>query len=182
MNALQTALGAVEVDAKFRDGQSDKVKVRSLPIRLLGLWGECQGDEAALVELYCGELDEKKFRQMRNIQAQWYAVNELTKKAENLKGLQEINAELARLNGEAEKVLESWDRWSDKLTPETHDKIFEAGEQINRPRYERWMKNSREATARFREMINNIVPLPDPSRPGSPNSASPTPSANAASS
>ncbi len=51
---LKIILGGVVVEALFRDGTKEEVKVRQLPIRLLAdQWARSQGDEAKLVELYC---------------------------------------------------------------------------------------------------------------------------------
>lgn len=46
-------LGGVTHEAQMRDGSKEEVKVRQLPIRLIEKWATAQGDEAALVELYC---------------------------------------------------------------------------------------------------------------------------------
>ncbi len=53
---LTTVLGAVAFTAELDDGTTEEVKVRELNVRaLIEQWGLIQGDEAALVELYCGK-------------------------------------------------------------------------------------------------------------------------------
>jgi hypothetical protein len=53
MNPLIILNGGVETAATLRSGSKQTVKVRQLPVRLLPLWADLQGDEPALVELYC---------------------------------------------------------------------------------------------------------------------------------
>ncbi len=53
---LNVVLGGVAFTAQLDDGTTAEVKVRQLNIRtLIEGWGLIQGDEAALVELYCGK-------------------------------------------------------------------------------------------------------------------------------
>ncbi len=51
---LTTALGGTLFTVHFLDGTTEEVKIRQLPIRaLVNQWAKLQGDEPALVELYC---------------------------------------------------------------------------------------------------------------------------------
>ncbi len=55
---MTTAIGGKEFEVLMLDGSTQAVKIRQLPIRLLvGRWAQLQGDEAALVELYCDEAE-----------------------------------------------------------------------------------------------------------------------------
>ena len=53
MDTTTILAGGRLLTVTFMDGTTKEVKVRQLPIRLLGLFDAKQADEAALVELYC---------------------------------------------------------------------------------------------------------------------------------
>ena len=57
MSELQTIFGGREIEIRLADGTTDKVKVRQLPIRLLGQYADLHTDEPALVELLVGKPD-----------------------------------------------------------------------------------------------------------------------------
>lgn len=50
---VETLLGGLPISVKFRDGTTEKVFVREVPIRKLPDFMEAQDDEPALVELVC---------------------------------------------------------------------------------------------------------------------------------
>ena len=165
--------GAVEVEIEYRNGEKDRIEIRELPIKLLDRWAQFQGDEASLVELYCDKLDITAVFKMRGLAAEEQALmKRLTRpfivqdgKATqpdpdwNPPTLEEEASIRKRLGEVQEEILnvEATERWDDTLTPESHDRIFEWGEKINRPRYERWVKNSREAIAHLQGIAAKML-------------------------
>ena len=53
MGELTTILGGEDISITLRDGTSENIKVRELPIKKLDEFLRKIGDEDALVELYC---------------------------------------------------------------------------------------------------------------------------------
>jgi hypothetical protein len=51
-NELVILAGGVELTVERLDGQRETVKVRQLPLRLMAAYGNAQGDEGALCELF----------------------------------------------------------------------------------------------------------------------------------
>ena len=54
-NELKTFIGCEELEIQKRDGTTQAVFVRELPIRLIPKFLQLQDDESALVELYCDQ-------------------------------------------------------------------------------------------------------------------------------
>lgn len=154
---MSTALhGGEEITAQYRDGASEPVTVRALPAKLLRRWGELQGDEASLVEFYCDKLDLKALYKRRGLSAREVNLLRLIGEAKDLEENEKLQGKLETLQAEI-LDLEAAPRWDDSLTPESHDEIYQIGERINRPLYERWTENTRESTARFQKHIERIA-------------------------
>lgn len=169
---LELVLGSAEIEAKFRDGKTEQVKVRSLPLKLIQRWGSLQGDEASLVEMYCGKLDATALFKERNLASQEAWLMQQLGKTEDVDEQAKLRERLDQVQAQI-LDLESRERWDDKLTPESHDEIFALGERINRPRYERWTENTRESAAQMREQLKKVAMLNGSSSNGSsPSSAS----------
>src|SRR4051812_35160459 len=65
---VQVLNGGIEIDVVKIDGTSEKVKVRQLPISLIGEWGRNQAgeNEADLIELLCDKIDRTTAFHLQN--------------------------------------------------------------------------------------------------------------------
>ncbi len=57
LNDTVTVLGGEEVEVTLRDGQTERVQVRQIPISLMGRFSFALNNEAAAIELYCDKAD-----------------------------------------------------------------------------------------------------------------------------
>jgi len=171
----QVLTGGQEIDVKYRDGQSEKVKVSVPNIRRMAMWEDLQVDEASLVEFYCGKLDEDNLYAIRRLLRERASLVELQSKTQTLKERLEVDAEISKIDVKINE-LQKGDRWDDKLEPESHAAIYQLGQKLTRPFYEQWGKNTREATALFREKLKALTVL----TPKEEKSASATSSPSAA--
>jgi hypothetical protein len=150
--------GGEEIVVKYRDGRSEPIIVRSLPPKLLQRWASLQGDEASLVELYCGKLNTAALYKHRNLAERERKLFSLLQEATDLETIDKLQGQLESVQSQILE-LEETERWDDTLTPESHDEIYAIGERLNRPRYERWVENTRESTARFRETTERMAKM-----------------------
>lgn len=167
-------LGGRTVLAKYRDGSQEEVKVQSLPMKMMERWSTLRGDEASIVELVCGKLDLPALFKMNNLAAHERALIGLLSKEEEISQITKLRAQLTDVQEEILQ-LEAAGRWDDKLTPESHDEIYDVGKRINHPRFERWRENLRESAAQVREEIKemrNLAESPSASSASSPASSS----------
>jgi hypothetical protein len=145
-NELEVLNGGVEITVTKIDGSSEQVKVRQLPMSLVGEWGSMQGDEAGLIDLLCGKRDRALQWRVRNAHSLEMRLHELLRTAEVTqvdkieKRLAEARAEITRLDQEG--------HWSDSLTEESIIEIRELGDRLNSKRFGRWATRTRESTGR----------------------------------
>lgn len=158
LTGLNLILGAMPFEAQFRDGTKEQVGIRSLSPKLLQRWGSLQGDESSLVELYCGRFNASAHFKLKNLQAHEQSIFVGLAETKDADEIAKLREKLDEVQG---KILELEDieRWSDKLTPESHDEIYRIGEAINRPRYEQWTENTRASTALLQEQFRKLARL-----------------------
>jgi hypothetical protein len=157
-DGLAIVLGAVEIEVEFRgDGSKEKVQVRQLPIRLLNDWSHMLGDEASLVELYCDKIDKVRRAQLLKLSGETLALMRLQQNCTNRDELDKITSELAMNRSEIEKLNEL-QRWDDKLTPASHDRIVKIGYELNRPRFDRWLQDRHNAIGHLKEVYRQHLP------------------------
>jgi hypothetical protein len=130
---LQVINGGIEIDAVKIDASSERVKVRQLPISLLGEWGRSQGDEAYLIELLCDKLDRTAFHHLTNARMTEVRVLQILQQAD-FKQIEQIEKRLIAIRDEIAKH-EAKPRWSDTLTHETVAQIRELGERLNKKKF-----------------------------------------------
>ncbi len=168
---LQVLNGGIEIEVVKIDGSAEKVKVRQLPISLIGEWGRNQGaeNEAYLVELLCDKVDRATEYNLRNARLTEIRVLQILQQAEfkqmaaielRLRG---IRTEIARLE---EKVAA---RWSDTITDESAAEIRDLGKRLNKKKFV--AQTNRTATD-AKELLETMSPKP-PAGSDSPSSFSP---------
>src|ERR1041384_675205 len=129
---LQVVKGGQEIDVKYIDGSGEtdgRIKVRLPNIRLLELYEDLQADEASLVELFVDKLDTEGLFKARRLFRERASLNELRIQTKTLKERQEIDSEISKIDVQLE-ALQKKDRWDDKITPESHDVIYEFGRKL----------------------------------------------------
>lgn len=165
-------LGGVVIEAKFRDGSTDEVKVRQLPIECMSEFAILEADQAGLVELYCDRQDKLTPQRLAVLRTQELSLLDLLGKAdpEQFEGLDARLVCLREKIDDAEKIT----RWDSKLLPESHDEILRIGEALNRPTFDRWLEGTttaighmKETTAKFR-LANSSPSAPSSSEPPIP--------------
>ncbi len=161
---INIILGGVTVEALFRDGTKEEVKVRQLPIESIDRWVLLQGDEVALVELYCDREDKVRAANLESANALGARLNVMLGSAE-IDNLSKISAELEKVR---ERIIQINDapRWASKLLPESHEQILGIGGELNRPIFARWSKDRRAALAMItgltKEITNELNSAPSP--------------------
>jgi len=132
---LQIIGGGIDIDAVKIDGTLEKVKVRQLPIALLGEWGNSQGqeNEAYLIELLCDRVDRATSYHLTNARLAEMRVQSILFQAP----IEQIEAIQKRLSAIREEIAqhEAKPRWSDTLTHETVERIREIGELLNKKKF-----------------------------------------------
>jgi hypothetical protein len=163
-NELEILNGGVEITVVKIDGSQEQVKVRQLPISLMGEWGRCQGDEAHLIELLCDRLDRTAFYHLTNARMTEMRVQSILQQA----SFAQIEAIEKRLIAIREEIArhESKPRWSDALTHESVAQIRELGERLNKKKFS---DQSKRMTASSKALLEMMAPL------ASPTSLSPSP-------
>jgi len=173
-NPLATVLGGIGVEITLRSGVKEKVNVRQLPIRLLKDWADLQGDEASLAELYCDRRNAEALARLRKLRGEEYIFfQQMSASGNPPEAIKKASEELAMVRAEIDK-LERENRWDDELTPESHDEIIRLGEELNRPRFDRWMEGRHTAIGHLKTQIQKYAP-PAPEQSAAPvSSASPS--------
>jgi hypothetical protein len=162
---LQILNGGIEIDAVKIDGSQEKVKVRQLPPRLLGEWGNCQGDEAYLVELLCDKLDRSRDYHLVNARMTEMRVQMILQQAD-FKQIEAIETRLKAIRNEI-TALEAKPRWSDTLTYESVVEIREIGMRLNKKKL---VEQTNRTTTAAQELLEMM-----PQKSASPSSSSPSP-------
>lgn len=171
VSELQVLNGGIEIDVVKIDGSSEKVKVRQLPISLIGEWGHNQGaeNEAYLVELLCDKVDRSRVYNLRNARMTEVRVMQILQQAD-FKQLADVERRLASLRDEIE-ALEAKERWSDTITDESAAAIRELGKRLNKKKFiAQTTRTEKDAT----DLLETMSPKPAAGS-DSPNSSSPSP-------
>lgn len=153
-NELDVLNGGVEITVTKIDGSSEQVKVRQLPMSLVGEWGRMQGDEAGLVDLLCDKRDRSLQWRVRNARALEIRLHELLRAAE-FSQIEKIEKRLSDARTEITR-LEQEEHWSDSLTEESIVEIRELGDRLNSKRFGRWATRTRESTGR---VMKEAIPM-----------------------
>jgi hypothetical protein len=156
-NQYAVVLGCVEIEVTLRSGQREKVKVRQLPIRLLSDWSRLAGDEAGLAELYCDKADKKAGEQLRNLRTQDFGLVQLITKATDREEVQKHTDELAMIRNKIDALIAEAS-WDDQLTPDSHDEIIRIGNELNRPRFDRWIADRHAAIGHLKDVYRDHLP------------------------
>ena len=129
---LQILNGGIEIEVVKIDGGQEKVKVRQLPISVLGEWGRNQGGEAEayLVELLCDKVDRTTVHHLQNALMIEMRVQQILMQAP-VEQIEPIEKRLTAIREEIAKH-QAKPRWSDTLTHESVAKIRELGERLNK--------------------------------------------------
>lgn len=154
---LAPILGAIEITVTKRNGAQEKVKVRQLPIRLLGEWSRVIEEESALVELYCDQIDRDRDSKLRKLGAEVVALYQQIQKGLSGEELEKVSNDLAMTRAEIDKITGA-PRWDDELTPESHDEIVRIGYELNRPRFDRWLQNRQNAIGHLKDVYKQYLP------------------------
>jgi len=149
---LQIINGGIEIDAVKIDGGSERVKVRQLPIALLGEWSKSQGDEAHLVELLCDKLDRTTVYHLANARMTEMRVLTILQQAPFAQ-IEEIEKRLIAIREEIARH-EAKPRWSDTLTHETAAEIRTLGESLNKKKFAEQTKRTETASKALLEAMN----------------------------
>lgn len=156
-NGFAVILGGVEIQVTYRNGSQERVKVRQLPIRQLREWSELTGDEASLAELYCDKLNREAIAQLRKLRGEELALMQLIQRAGDPQEVEKTSEQLAVVRAGIEKI-ERENRWDDDLVPESHDEIIRIGEQLNRPRFDRWIKDRQQSIGHLKDLYREYLP------------------------
>lgn len=163
---LQIINGGIEITVTKIDASSEKVKVRQLPISLIGQWGQNQGSEfeAYLVELLCDKIDSATVYHLQNARMIDIRVLQILQQAP----FDQIDAIEKRLRAVREEIAkhEATTRWSDTLTHESVAQIREVGEQLNKKKYARQIERATKSSTAILETLpksadqNSFSPSP----------------------
>lgn len=166
---LEIINGGIEIEAIKIDRSAEKVKVRQLPVSLLGEWGRNQGseNEAYLVELLCDKLDRGLDYNLRNARMTEMRVLQLLEQAP-FEQIETIEKRLKAIRAEIE-ALENKPRWSDTLTDESVARIRDLGKLLNKKKFVAQMNRTMTDA---KEMMETMTPAPEQS--ASENSSSPS--------
>jgi hypothetical protein len=130
---LQILNGGVELDVVKIDAGSERVKVRQLPIALVGQWGTNQNDEAFIVELLCDRIDKSTQHHLQHARMAEFRVLQMLQSAK-LDEMGPIETRLQSLRTEI-AALETKPRWSDTITHESAAQIRALGERLNKKKF-----------------------------------------------
>jgi hypothetical protein len=166
MSELSIITGGEPLEVEFLDGKSDTVTVRTLSLATIANeLAVADGDEVAMVEIFTGTRDkpgEQRLRALRIREAK------LAEQVENC-ALEEFEALENQLNAVRLKIdfveQQRAQRFSARLTPESHEKILELGEKLNRPTLDRWSQRRLETLGRNKEAMTKLAQVvPEPIR------------------
>jgi hypothetical protein len=166
VSELTVLNGGIEIYAVKIDGGQEKVKVRQLPISLVGEWGRSQGDEAHLVELLCDKLDRTTSFHLQNARLIEMRLQMILQQAP-FEQTEAIEKRLIAIREEIAKH-EAKPRWSDTLTHETVAKIRELGELLNKKKF---VEQTNRTTTASKALLEMMTPEKSPS----PSSSSASP-------
>jgi ABC-type dipeptide/oligopeptide/nickel transport system ATPase component len=132
---LQILNGGIEINVVKIDGSSEKVKVRQLPISLIGEWGRNQGgeNEAYLIELLCDRVDRTTAYHLQNQRMIEMRTMQILQQAP-FEQMEPIEKRLVQVREMIAKH-EAKERWSDTVTHESVARIRELGERLNKKKY-----------------------------------------------
>jgi hypothetical protein len=156
--------GGIELDVVKIDGSSEKVKVRQLPISLIGEWGRNQGgdNEAYLIELLCDKVDRTTSFHLQNARMIEMRVMQILQQAD-FKQMEPIEIRLKAIREEI-AALEGKPRWSDELTHESVAQIRELGERLNKKKYADRILRTAEGAKALLAALPKSLELSSPSR------------------
>lgn len=157
---LEIINSGVEREIAMLDGTKETVKIRQVPFRSIGMWGDLarSGDEAALVEFLCGKSDGARAASMelhhkRAVEDQLLIALKNKTTPETIEAMEKA---LARVRGEIRKAEETIS-WDDNLTEDSHVLILDIGEKLNRPRFDRWAKRRAASIGRLLESVTKTI-------------------------
>lgn len=154
---LEIINGGIELDVVKIDGGSERVKVLQLPISRIGEWGNCQGDEAYLIELLCDKLDRSTAHNLTNARLSEMRVQTILFQAP-LEQIDAIEKRLAAIRTEIAS-MEAKTRWSDTVTHESAAQIREIGFRLNKKKF----TDQTNRTTTDSQALLEMMPKPSPS-------------------
>jgi hypothetical protein len=162
--------GGIEIEVAKIDGSLEKVKVRQLPISIVGEWGHNQSgeNEAYLIELLCDKVDRATTFHLRNAQVAEMRVLQILQQAP-FEQIEPIQKRLAAIRQEIAQH-EAKPRWSDSLTHESAAAIREFGERLNKKKYVDQITRTANSA---KTLLETLPKSPEPS------SSSPSPASDA---
>lgn len=153
-DSLTTIFGGQTVEVRYRDGTTEKVLVRQLPIEVIQHWAELQSDESALVELYCDRQDKARVATLASVASLGQRLTVMLADA-SIEDAIKITAELEKVRTRVLELNEK-PRWASTLLPESHEEIVQLGQELNEPLFRRWAQDRRTALEAVTAMTNQL--------------------------
>lgn len=144
MNAIQTLFGGIGIEVTKRDGTTEKVTVRQLPIRLYERYLSVMDDEATVVELLCGK-ESAQTEETESVITAFLSLSDLMT-ANPRRDFSDQAREIAKRFRAAREQ-----RWSDTLTAESVEKIIETGEEVNADFFQKWIPRRRRRAEKMQK-------------------------------